>query len=239
MHMLVTGTFNPRLRAGLRLRQPAKTLGHLRNLTPGTGSTPLLDAAEGQSRLQTMHTLGSMQSARCARGAATRRTQPRRRIERHALQAGKTLGSKDKPEWTGDSLLSRFVNWCIDTPAIYGVMKVSAQASIPRGPARVSQPSHPCNPLSTAAAWPPAPRRRPQVMAKDTMVSTAQKNGVPWEAHVAELAARRTELERLRASVEDPSLIYPDYYLQRENPRTPSLEGARQPASHDLPCARE
>ncbi|PNW85911.1 hypothetical protein CHLRE_03g200350v5 [Chlamydomonas reinhardtii] len=35
--------------------------------------------------------------------------------------------ARDKPAWTGDSVLSRVVNWAIDTPALYGAMKVLAK----------------------------------------------------------------------------------------------------------------
>lgn len=37
---------------------------------------------------------------------------------------------RDKPAWTGDSVLSRVVNWAIDTPPLYGAMKVLAKKAM-------------------------------------------------------------------------------------------------------------
>ncbi|GFR40615.1 hypothetical protein Agub_g1196 [Astrephomene gubernaculifera] len=37
---------------------------------------------------------------------------------------------REKPEWTGDSVLSRVVNWAIGNPALYGVMKVFAKKAM-------------------------------------------------------------------------------------------------------------
>ncbi|GLC37056.1 hypothetical protein PLESTB_001396400 [Pleodorina starrii] len=37
---------------------------------------------------------------------------------------------QDKPAWTGDSLLSKVVNWAIDTPPLYGAMKVLAKQAM-------------------------------------------------------------------------------------------------------------
>ncbi|KXZ45183.1 hypothetical protein GPECTOR_57g473 [Gonium pectorale] len=38
--------------------------------------------------------------------------------------------SRDKPAWTGDSVLSKVVNWAINTPPLYGAMKVLAKQAM-------------------------------------------------------------------------------------------------------------
>lgn len=51
-----------------------------------------------------------------------------------------------------------------------------------------------------------------KVAARNTLISTAEKNGIPWRGRASQLASMQSELDALYASVEDKSVTYPSYY---------------------------
>ncbi|MBC6420456.1 MAG: class I SAM-dependent methyltransferase [Hormoscilla sp. SP5CHS1] len=81
------------------------------------------------------------------------------------------MTNKLKPNWTGDDLLSRFVNLLIQTKPIYQVMKRQA---------------------------------------RQVMIKTAEKNGVPWRQTYQELEA--SGAKGLLSDITNPNVRYPDYY---------------------------
>jgi len=81
------------------------------------------------------------------------------------------MASKPKPDWTGDHLLSRFVNLLIHTKPLYALMKQQA---------------------------------------RQVLIQTAEKNGVPWRQTCADWAASGVT-QQLEAMT-DPTVTYPDYY---------------------------
>lgn len=48
--------------------------------------------------------------------------------------------------------------------------------------------------------------------ARQTLISTAENNGVAWRGTVAQLEADRRRLEELRVALTDPRIEYPSYY---------------------------
>lgn len=52
-----------------------------------------------------------------------------------------------------------------------------------------------------------------KVMAKNTLKSTATKNGVDWDGIVAEYEAI-PELKGIKEELEEPGMSYPSYYTQ-------------------------
>ncbi|MBC6479557.1 MAG: class I SAM-dependent methyltransferase [Hormoscilla sp. GM7CHS1pb] len=81
------------------------------------------------------------------------------------------MTNKLKPNWTGDELLSRFVNLLIQTKPIYQVMKRQA---------------------------------------RQVMIKTAEKNGVPWRQTYQEL--EESGAKGLLEDMTNPNVVYPDYY---------------------------
>lgn len=53
-----------------------------------------------------------------------------------------------------------------------------------------------------------------KLAARQTLISTAEKNGIPWRGEVERWSGRAEELERLAAQLTDASLPMPDYYLR-------------------------
>lgn len=53
-----------------------------------------------------------------------------------------------------------------------------------------------------------------KVGARNTLIDTAEKNGIPWRGHRDGLSNRVPVLEGIRSQIEDASVIYPDYYNQ-------------------------
>jgi ubiquinone/menaquinone biosynthesis C-methylase UbiE len=76
-----------------------------------------------------------------------------------------------KPAWAGDDLLSRCVNFLIQTKPIYAVLKQQA---------------------------------------RQVLIQTAEKHGIPWRKHYQELAA--SGIQQRLAAVTNPAVTYPDYY---------------------------
>ena len=66
------------------------------------------------------------------------------------------------------------------------------------------------------------------------IVRTATSRGISWDAHVANLRQRASELEAIKCEVEDPSVEYPQYYLQ-VRPGGRVAAGAAE-ALHQPPC---
>lgn len=54
-----------------------------------------------------------------------------------------------------------------------------------------------------------------KVMARNTMKSTASKNGIDWDGTVREYESKhKAELAELKVEMEDPAISYPSYYTQ-------------------------
>ena len=83
------------------------------------------------------------------------------------------MKTKSKPNWTGDDLLSQFVNLLIQTKPIYQVMKRQA---------------------------------------RQVMIKTAEKKGVPWRETYRELEA--SGAKELLEEITNPGVEYPEYYLK-------------------------
>lgn len=82
-----------------------------------------------------------------------------------------TVTGAQKPAWAGDDLLSKVVNWLIQSKPLYALMKRQA---------------------------------------RQVMIKTAEKNGIPWRQSVADLAA--SDVETRLATIQNPAVHYPDYY---------------------------
>ena len=78
---------------------------------------------------------------------------------------------KNKPDWAGTGILSRFVNLLIDTKPIYALMKRQA---------------------------------------RQVLISTAEKNGIPWRENYAQLEA--SGVKQKLTEIVNPQVVYPDYY---------------------------
>ena len=53
-----------------------------------------------------------------------------------------------------------------------------------------------------------------QGMARNTLIETAEKNDIPWRARAKDLKAEDDMLSKLYESIEDTTILYPDYYNQ-------------------------
>ena len=49
-------------------------------------------------------------------------------------------------------------------------------------------------------------------LARQTLINTAEKNGIPWSNRAKELLSAQNVLEEYYNKVNDPTIIYPDYY---------------------------
>jgi ubiquinone/menaquinone biosynthesis C-methylase UbiE len=78
---------------------------------------------------------------------------------------------QSKPAWAGDDLLSRCVNFLIQTKPLYALMKQQA---------------------------------------RQVLIKTAEKNGVPWRKHYEELEA--AGIQQQLSQITNRAVQYPDYY---------------------------
>jgi len=53
-----------------------------------------------------------------------------------------------------------------------------------------------------------------KIAARDTLIKTAERNGIPWRERAETLMSQKAELYSLIEKVEDKSLIYPEYYTK-------------------------
>ncbi|MCC5636158.1 class I SAM-dependent methyltransferase [Nostoc sp. CHAB 5844] len=81
------------------------------------------------------------------------------------------MKNKIKPDWAGESILSKFVNLLIQTKPVYNVMKYQA---------------------------------------RQVLITTAEKNGIPWRKNAQALQALMTK--QLLGAVTNPEVVYPEYY---------------------------
>ena len=80
------------------------------------------------------------------------------------------MSSQSKPAWAGDDVLSRCVNFLIQSPPIYAVMKQQA---------------------------------------RQVMIKTAEKNGIPWRKHYEELTA--SGIQQQVSQMTNAAIRYPSY----------------------------
>ncbi|MGE5660496.1 MAG: class I SAM-dependent methyltransferase [Actinomycetota bacterium] len=81
------------------------------------------------------------------------------------------METKLKPDWAGEDWLSRLVNFLIQTPALYQLMKRQA---------------------------------------RQVIIKTAEKNGIPWRKNYQEL--ERSQAKAFLEEIANPNIVYPDYY---------------------------
>ena len=53
-----------------------------------------------------------------------------------------------------------------------------------------------------------------KVGARNTLITTAEKNGIPWREHREKLFSAEKSLENIRMKVERCGISYPEYYIQ-------------------------
>ena len=94
-----------------------------------------------------------------------------------SLQATAPSPQRQRPEWAGDTLLSRAVNAAIGNRWLWDTLM--------------------------------------KPMARQTLIKTAEDNGVAWRAQVAawEAPAQAAAVAALKDQLTDPSVPYPGYYL--------------------------
>ena len=49
-------------------------------------------------------------------------------------------------------------------------------------------------------------------LARQTLINTAEKSGIPWSNRAKELLSTQNVLDEYYNEVNDPSILYPDYY---------------------------
>ncbi|KAG9455296.1 hypothetical protein H6P81_008200 [Aristolochia fimbriata] len=81
-------------------------------------------------------------------------------------------GQLERPRWTGETPLSRFVGTLISIKPLYSLMKLGA---------------------------------------RQVLISTAERTNIPWQKMTKEIL--ESEVYKEMESIEDGSLVYPDYYL--------------------------
>lgn len=81
-------------------------------------------------------------------------------------------GQLERPRWTGETRLSRFVGTVISFKPLYSLLKLGA---------------------------------------RQVLISTAEKNNIPWREMTNGIL--ESEVYKELESIQDPSLVYPDYYL--------------------------
>lgn len=81
-------------------------------------------------------------------------------------------GQLERPRWTGETPLSRFVGAIINFKPFYSILKYGA---------------------------------------RQVLISTAEKTNIPWRKMTKEIL--ESEVYKEMESIEDTSLLYPDYYL--------------------------
>jgi len=53
-----------------------------------------------------------------------------------------------------------------------------------------------------------------KVMARNTLISTAEKNGIPWRERAASLKSQQSQLDAYFEAVSVPEIRYPEYYTR-------------------------
>lgn len=81
-------------------------------------------------------------------------------------------GQLERPKWTGETPLSRFVGALISFKPLFSILKLGARR---------------------------------------VLISTAEKTNIPWREMTNEIL--ESDVYKVMESIQDPSVVYPDYYL--------------------------
>ncbi|RVW46709.1 Demethylmenaquinone methyltransferase [Vitis vinifera] len=106
-------------------------------------------------------------------------------------------GQLERPNWAGETPLSRLVGAIISFKPLYSVLKLGARQVL----------------IRLFVAWLPGKCEKKKWKLKRNMDwnSTAEKTNIPWREMTNEIL--ESDVYKEMESTENPSVVYPDYYL--------------------------
>lgn len=121
----------------------------------------------------------------------------RSNVGRAELELTAEEGELERPRWSGETPLSRFVRALISFKPLYSLMKMAARRVLIKW---VS--------LSLGASSPVASSN---LVCSFCLNSTAEKSNVPWRAMAQEIL--ESDVYEEMEKIQDPSIVYPDCEL--------------------------